>query len=80
MSRRSDVKQFIQVLKGAGIKARIDGGTHYGLWIGDQRVGTLPYTPSDWRWRQNTIRDIRLTTGIDLRQNHQKRIKSVSGA
>lgn len=73
------MKQFIKTLDGTGIKARIDGGSHYGLWMGDKRVGTLPYTPSDWRWRQNAIRDIRLTTGIDLRRNHRRRIELAAG-
>jgi hypothetical protein len=46
---------------------------HYAVWLDGQRVGTIPYSPSDSRWRQNAIAEIRRGTGVDLRTTRRAR-------
>jgi hypothetical protein len=72
-SNSGEVKKFIRRVKDAGIEVGLDGAGHYSLWLEGKRVGSIPYSPSDWRWRRNAIRDIRASTGIDLRPRSGKK-------
>jgi hypothetical protein len=59
------------VCKGVDIRLP-DGGRHYAVYKDGRRVGSLPYSPSDVRWRQNAIAEIRRATGVDLRTQQRR--------
>ncbi|MEU6855123.1 hypothetical protein [Rothia kristinae] len=65
----TDRTDFVALLRSRGFDV-VDGGKHQRITHEDHPglAVTLPSTPSDHRWAQNTIAEVRAVFGIDLRQ------------
>lgn len=73
MSAASEVRKFVYqaIRHGVDVRHR-DGNGHYPVYHDGIRVGTIPYSPSDSRWKRQAIVMIRRTTGVDLRTTTRK--------
>ena len=73
MSNSSEVRQFVKKARAEGVDIRhFDGAGHWAVFHEGRRIGTIPNSPSDFRWRRNAISDIYRATGIDLKPEHRK--------
>lgn len=64
-----DVRKLVQSISAIdGVEVR-DGGKHLLVYRDDKRVTVLPKTPSDVRWRDNAVADLKrlgITPGVKL--------------
>lgn len=73
MSTSSEVRQFVKRARAEGVDIRFyDGAGHWAVYHRNHRIGTIPASPSDFRWRRNAIADIYRATGIDLKPEHRR--------
>jgi hypothetical protein len=59
MSGRHDARQLKKQLEQEGFTVRETGSGHYEVRYEGRRVTTFPQTPSDCRWRLNTLGNIK---------------------
>jgi|HubBroStandDraft_6_1064221.scaffolds.fasta_scaffold2102973_2 hypothetical protein len=60
MSHKADAVKLVRQLREEGFQVQVTGGGHWEVRIpGGERVCTFAQTPSDRRWRQNALGDIR---------------------
>lgn len=60
MSHRVDAAKLAHQLEEEGFQVRVTGTGHWEVRVpGGERVCTFAQTPSDRRWRQNALGDIR---------------------
>jgi len=78
-STSNEVRKFVKQARKAGVDIRQpDGAGHWSVWHKGHRVGSIPVSPSDFRWRKNAVADIRRYTEIDLRPEHLRRTSRAS--
>lgn len=60
MSHKTDARRLKDQLRHEGYVVRLTGSGHWEVRTEDgERVTTFPQTPSDRRWRQNALCNIR---------------------
>lgn len=64
----ASVSDLLQRATSAGLHAELGHGGHWKLTDDQGRMVTVPATPSDHRWAQNCIAEIRSRLGVDLSQ------------
>lgn len=63
-----DVDGMIALMESRGFEVE-HGGKHWKVTHPDfEAVASMPHTPSDYRWAQNMVTEIRSKFGIDLRE------------
>ena len=60
MSHKTDAAKLVRQLREEGFHVRVTGTGHWEVRVPDgERVCTFAQTPSDRRWRQNALGDIK---------------------